>query len=298
MLTAVVKGADGSVIPAPSVSWRTNAPSVATVSASGASATVTAFDDGTAIITAASASVEGTITVTVHRRLVSLVLSGPDSMVAGDSAQLTVVGRDARQHDITGLTNVVFTTTNPFSVLVFPGGSVTALFSTFMPFSSLITATVTRDDTTLSAGKRIEVTSPAPSVFDLAALLLPEAVRPEPVIGLGQGVIFLTRIVERVDFKMLWSGLTSRPVGAHLHGPDGSDGVADILVDLPLGDQTRSFGVVTGSFSATNIRPQGGTPAISLDSLVSLIGGGRVYVDVHTPQFVDGELRGSVSRFR
>lgn len=297
-LTAVVKAANGSAIPAPSVSWRTSGPSVATVSASGESATVTAVDDGTAIITAASGSAEAAIRVTVRRKLVAIELSGPDSMIAGDSAQLTVVGRDARQHVIAGLTDVVFTTTNPFSVLVFPDGSAAALFSTFSPFSSIITASVVRDGTTLSAQKRIDVTSPTPDAFDLAALMLPEAVRPEPVIGLGQGIIFLTRDEDRVEFKMLWSSLTSRPIGAHLHGPDGSDGVADILVDLPLGGPTRSFGVASGTFAAADIRSQGGSPAISLDSLVSLIGGGRIYVDVHTPQFLDGELRGSVFRFR
>src|SRR5512134_3521390 len=89
-LTAVVTSASGSVITAPLVAWRTSAPSVATVAGSGASATVTAVDDGTAVITAASGSTEGTITVTVRRRLVSIELTGPDSVVvAGDSTQLT-----------------------------------------------------------------------------------------------------------------------------------------------------------------------------------------------------------------
>ena len=297
-LTAAVKDANGLVIPAPSLSWRSSATSVATVTTSGELATVTAVDDGTAIITAASGSAEGSITVTVRRRLAALELSGPDSIVAGDSAQLTVVGRDARQHAITGLAGVQFASSNPFSVLVFPGGSVMALFSSFRPPSSTITATITRDDGTLTAGKRIDVKSPAPSVFDFSAQMLPEAVRPEPVIALGDGIIFLTRGGERVEFKMLWSLLTGRPSSAHLHGPDGSDSVADVLVGLPLGNQTRSFGVVTGSFSAADIRPQGASQAISVDSLMTLIRGRRVYVDVHTSQFVDGEVRGSVFRPR
>ena len=297
-LTAVVKDANGSVIPAPALTWRSSAPTVATVSPSGEQATVAAVDDGTATITAAIGSVEGSTTITVRRRLVALELSGPESLIAGDSAKLTVVGRDARQGEISGLTGVQFTTSNPFSVLAFPDGSVTALFSSFRPANSTITATVTRDGTTLTARKQIGVTSPAPSVFDFSAQMLPEAVRPEPVVALGDGIIFLTRGGERVEFKMLWSLLTSRPSSAHLHGPNGSDSVANVLVDLPLGNQTRSFGVVTGSFSAADIRPQVGSPAISLDSLITLIRGRRVYVDVHTPQFVDGEVRGSVFRPR
>jgi len=79
LATAVVRDAYGSVISAPSVSWRTSAPAVATVAGSGASATVTAVDDGTASITAASGGAEGVITVTVRRSVVSIDLSAPDS---------------------------------------------------------------------------------------------------------------------------------------------------------------------------------------------------------------------------
>lgn len=298
-LTAVVTSASGSVIAAPLVAWRTSAPSVATVAGSGASATVTAVDDGTAVITAASGSTEGTITVTVRRRLVSIELTGPDSVVvAGDSTQLTLVARDARQHDITGLTDVRFTTSNPFSVLVSSSGLVTALFSPFAPLRSVITVTVSRDGTMLRARKQIDVGNPAPSGFDFAALMLPEAVRPEPSGGLGQGIIYLTLGGARVEYKMLWSLLTGPPTSAHLHGPDGNDAVADVLVDLPLGNQTTTNGVSTGSFSATDIRPQGGRPAISLDSLVTLVGRGFVYVDLHTAAFGDGEMRGSVFDIR
>jgi len=108
LATAVVRDAYGSVISAPSVSWRTSAPAVATVAGSGASATVTAVDDGTASITAASGGVEGVITVTVRRSVVSIELSAPDSVVvAGSTTQLTVVGRDARGAAITGLTAFV-----------------------------------------------------------------------------------------------------------------------------------------------------------------------------------------------
>jgi len=269
------------------------------VSGFGENATVTAVDDGTAIITAASGNAEGTITVTVRRRPVAIVLSGPDSVVvAGTTTQLTVVGRDARNHDFTGLTDVRFATSNPFSVLVSQSGLVTALFSPFMPLRSTITATVSSDGTTLSATKQIDVGNPAPSVLDFAALLLPEGVRPEPVDGAGQGIIYLTRDGARVQYKMLWSLLTGPATSAHLHGPDGDDTVADVLVDLPLGTQTTTNGVLTGSFSATDIRAQGGRPAVSLDSLVTLIGTGFVYADLHTVRFVDGEMRGPIFKIR
>ena len=54
-VTAVVRDGKGSTIPAPSLSWRTNAPAVATVIGTDAGATITAIDDGTAVITATTA---------------------------------------------------------------------------------------------------------------------------------------------------------------------------------------------------------------------------------------------------
>ena len=298
-VTAIARDANGSVIRLPSVVWRTSTPAVATVTGSGDGATITAVDDGTAVISAASGMVEGTLTVTVRRRVVVIELSVPDSVVvAGTTAQLTVVGRDARQQEVRELRDVRFTTSNPFSVLVSPTGLVIALFSPFQPRNSIVTATVTRDGVTLSAAKRIEVGSPAPPVFDLAALMLPESVRPEPVLGIGQGIIYLTLDGARVQYRMLWSFLTGPATSAHIHGPDPDDGVAPVLVELPLGTQTTSHGVLTGSFSASDIRSPDGRPAISLDSLIALLKTpAAAYVDMHTSLFGDGEMRGPIVRF-
>jgi len=299
-VTAVVRDGKGSTIPAPSLSWRTNAPAVATVIGTDAGATITAIDDGTAVITATSGTAEGTVTITVRRRVVEIDLSAPDSVVvAGSTTQLTVVGRDARQQEIRGLTGVTFTTSNPFSVLVSPNGLVTALFSPFQPLSSVLTATVTRDGVTLRDTTRIRVGSAAPPVFDFVSLMLPEFVRPEPVIGVGQGVLFLTRAGPRIEYKMLWSLLTGPPVSAHIHGPDTSDGVAPVLVELALGDQPTANGVWSGSFSATDIRSPDGRPTITLDSLATLLGTfSSAYIDIHTTLFGDGELRGAIGSIR
>lgn len=300
-VTAVVADANGSVIPTPSLSWRTSAPAVATVVASGDGATITAVDDGTAIITGAAGAIEGTLAVTVRRRIVAIVLSGPDSIVvAGTTTQLTVIGRDARQQDIRGVTGATFTSSNGFSILVSPNGLVTALFSSFQPFNSTVTAMVVADGVTLTATKQIVVASPAPAVFDAAALMLPEDVRPEPVVGAGEGIIYFTVDGARVQFKLLWSLLTGPPLSAHIHGPDtDAGGVAPILVDLPLGNPATTNGVLTGLFTAADIRAEGGRPAISLDSLVTLMRSfPAAYVDMHTSRFGDGEIRGSTVRFR
>lgn len=297
-VTAVARDAYQSVISAPSLSWGTSAPSVATVTGSGDSATVTAVGDGTAVITAASGAVQGTITVAVHRKLVSIVVSAPDSVVvAGLTTQLAVVGLDARQHEINGLTDVKFVSDNAFSIQVSPSGLVSALFSPQQPFGALVTVTVSRDGVTLSGTKRIDVASPAPPAYDFFSLLLPEDVRPEPVSSAAQGIVYFTLNGARVDYKLLWSLLSGPAVSAQIHGPDDRDSVAAVLVDLPLGTQSSTNGVLTGSFSAADIHPQDGRPAISLDSLVSLMKTQRLtYVDIRNGYFTDGELRGPIYR--
>ena len=297
LVTAVVRDTYGSELPTPSMSWRTSAPAVAKVDGSGGNATVTAVDDGTTIITAAGGGVEGMITITVRRRVTSIELSAPDSeIVAGSTTQLTLIGRDEHGQPISGLAAVRFATSNPFSVQVSPSGLVTALFSSFRPFSSLITATAVRDGVTLSDTLRIDVGDSAPPDFGFSGLMEPEGVRPEPVLSASEGVVFLTLDGEQVHYKILWSLLEGPPLSAHIHGPDGSDAVADVLVDLPLGNQPNTSGTFSGSFSAKDIHLQGRSPAIVLDSLVTLMGiPGMAYADMHTAFYPHGALRGAIS---
>jgi hypothetical protein len=239
-------------------------------------------NDGTASITATSGGTQGSITVTVRRQAVSIALSAPDSViVAGFTTQLTVTGLDARGFPITSLTGVTFATSNPISVLVSPSGLVTALFSSFRPFNAIITATLTSGGVTLKATKLIEVASAAPPDFDFSALMEPEGVRPDPVNSAAEGIVFLTRDGGQVHYKILWSLLEGPPTSAHIHGPDGIDAVADVLVDLKLENPASTNGTLSGSFSAQDIHSQGGQPAISMDSLVTLIGTlGLAYVDI------------------
>jgi hypothetical protein len=296
VLDAIVRDRNGTLMAAPGLIWRTSAPGVATVSGTGETATVTAVDDGTAIITASVGSVEGTLTIIVRRRVASIELSAPDSVVAaGATMPLTVIVRDARQQPVTGLSGVTFTSNNPFGVLVSPDGVVSALFNPFHPPTAIVTASVVRDGVTLTTTKRIDVGSGALPVLDFAAFLLTESVRPDPAPGLGIGISFFTRDGDRVQYKLLWSLLSGPPVIAHVHGPDAQDGVAPVLVELSLGSQTGTHGAATGSFSGTDIRGVGGNPAITLDSLLALLKTpASAYVDVHTERFGDGEMRGPI----
>ena len=296
-VTAVVKDAYNTIITAPQLSWTSSAPSVATVEVSGNGAIVTAVSDGTAVITAASGTARATISVAVHRRLASVQLSAPDSiLVAGTSTQLTVIGRDAQGNPITDVTTPSFSTSNGFNLVVAPGGLVTALFSTTQSFDSFVTATLTRDGVTVSARKRFKVASAEPSQFDFSALMLPNGVRPDP-FNAASGIVYFTLDGARVKYQMLWSLFEQLPVGAHIHGPDaaGINGVGDVIVDLMTDNQVDVNGTLIGSFSANDIRSRDGKPPISLDSLVTLMRGRQVYADMHTSFVGEGEIRGSLS---
>jgi hypothetical protein len=293
-ITAVVKDANHNIIAAPQLSWTSSAPSVATVEVSGNGAIVTAVSDGTAIITAASGTARATISVAVHRRLASVQLSAPDSiLVAGTSTQLTVIGRDAQGNPITDVTTPSFSTSNGSNLVVAPGGLVTALFSTTQSFDSFVTATLTRDGDTVSTRKRFKVASAEPSRYDFSALMEPNGVRPNP-FNSESGIVYFTVDGSRVKFQMLWSLFEQLPTGAHIHGPDaaGTNGVGDVLVDLMTDNQVDVNGTLSGSFSANDIRSRDGRPPISLDSLITLMRAGQVYSDMHTSFSNAGEIRG------
>jgi hypothetical protein len=242
--------------------------------------------------------VEGTVTVTVRRTLESIEVSAPDSvLVPGSTTQVTVVGRDAQGRVVSGLTGVSFSTTNPFTTMVSPTGLVTALFSSIRRDTAFITAQVTRDSVTFLDSKRIDVADPAPSGFQFSALMEPQSVRPFPAKSAGEGIVYFTRNGAQIDYQIFWSLLTGPPLGARINGPDGNDAAAEVLVGLPLRNQSNTSGVMRGSFSAADITPQRGNPPISLDSLVALMRTpGMLYVDMSTAFFRTGEIRGSIVR--
>ena len=92
----------------------------------------------------------------------------------------------------------------------------------------------------------------------------------------------------------MWNRLSGPAVEVHIHGPGTAADVADVLVDLAPSPQTQNYGVLFGSITASDIHARPGQPAITLDSLRSLMRSRNVYVDVHTAGFIGGEIRGQV----
>jgi len=140
---------------------------------------------------------------------------------------------------------------------------------------------------TLHAGMTGTVIVQAPSFF---ALLSGANERPTPNTSAGSGAATLSVNGTTVNYTVAFQGIASAPTGLHIHSPGGINASVGVSVDLLSTPVTATSGVVTGTFSATNIR----TTGVSLDSMLVLLRNGNAYVNLHSSAFPGGEIRGQV----
>jgi hypothetical protein len=76
-----------------------------------------------------------------------------------------------------------------------------------------------------------------------------------------------------------FQGLTGAAIAAHIHGPANEDQAADILCGLTASPSVS--GTVTGTCNFT-------------DEQVDQLRDGLMYINVHTPQYPAGEIRGQI----
>lgn len=102
-LSAAVKDAAGNILSGHALLWSSSAASVASVSSSGL---VTTHAIGTAIITAAAGSKSGVSTITVIPEPIASVTVAPsnDTLLVGETVQLTATLRDASNNVVTDRT--------------------------------------------------------------------------------------------------------------------------------------------------------------------------------------------------
>lgn len=161
VVAAVVKSDIGQVINSAPVVWRTSDASIATVIPQGQTATVVAVGDGTATITASSGGFEGSIGVTVRRRVAGIALTAPDSaLVAGTSTQISVFALDSKGSTITAVPIASYVSDLPETITVSAQGVVTAVAGSPGPTIATVTATVTRDGVEFTASKQFKVIGP------------------------------------------------------------------------------------------------------------------------------------------
>ncbi len=100
--------------------------------------------------------------------------------------------------------------------------------------------------------------------------------------GVGRAEFKLERDTLKLSWTVTYKDLTTEPVGLHLHGPVPAEGTAPVMFDL-TSDSFRS--PVEGEKILTE-----GEVAYLVQSLT--------YINLHTTQYPEGELRGPVRRIR
>ncbi len=83
-----------------------------------------------------------------------------------------------------------------------------------------------------------------------------------------------------LTYKVTWDALTSPAVGAHFHGPADRGQVAKVLI--PINISNEASGLATGS-------------VILADSVANFFKSGKMYYNVHSAQYPNGEIRAQVT---
>ena len=101
------------------------------------------------------------------------------------------------------------------------------------------------------------------------------------VHGHGFGSFALTG--DRLTFNIAYQGLSGPAAAAHIHGPAAIGANADVIIDLsPFNGGTfGTNGTLSGSITLT-------------PSQLAMLVDGRTYVNVHTPNNPNGEIRGQI----
>jgi glucose/arabinose dehydrogenase/plastocyanin/Cu/Zn superoxide dismutase len=107
--------------------------------------------------------------------------------------------------------------------------------------------------------------------------------RPGPVSTPASGLGLAALVGNQLTLNVAYRGLTAAANGAHIHGPATPDAGAGVLKDL-------------SGFTGTGFGTEGslaGTLTLTDTELASVIGG-LTYVNIHTPTYQGGEIRGQV----
>lgn len=286
-LTALAKDARGNTIPGVTgAQFTTSDRSKALVDA--ATGLVTTIAPGSATMTANltrdGVTASGTVSITVNApavgSLAATVQATAGNVFSPAAVTITEGGTvtwafGATEH------NVVFQTAGaPSNIAVTSNGNVNRDFSTVGTFAYVCS---------LHAGMSGTVNVAAASLF---AQMNGANERPTANPSTANGAAFFTRSGNTVSFTVAFQGIASNPTGLHIHAPANASQATGIAVDLLKTTQMGPSGVLTGTFTASDIRSVAGAPAVSLDSLMVLIRTGNAYVNVHSTTYPAGEIRG------
>lgn len=289
-LVAVARDARNAAISGVSgVTYASNDRTKALVDAAGV---VVAIAPGTATITASltrdgvTATANSAVTVSSPASVATTANVAATGSNTFSPASVTVGLGGTVNYSFTGDHNVLYSATAgaPADIPVTATGTVSRIFNTAGTFNYTCS---------LHAGMNGVVNVQAASIF---AQMNGANERPTAVTTTANGAALFTRAGTTVSYTVTYQGIASAPTGLHIHAPSTTAQTAGIIVDLLTTPMTTTSGVLTGTFTATAIRPIAGQPAISMDSLFVLLRTGNAYVNVHSSTFPAGEIRGQTGQ--
>jgi hypothetical protein len=117
-----------------------------------------------------------------------------------------------------------------------------------------------------------------------------QEVQTPAVVSYGEGEAEFTVKRNKIRFELEWEDLTSPAAAAHIHcGAVGANGPVGVTL---LSETKGTDGRVKGSFKDPDEGNQCGWASLS-DVLTAMVTG-NAYVNVHTPNFQGGEIRGQI----
>lgn len=285
-LTPVAKDARGATIPgATGTTYSTGDRTKALVDASGL---VTAIAPGSTTITASltrdGVTSTGTAAITVNAPAVGATAATVQATNANAFTPATTTVTEGGtvswafgsvEH------NVVFQSAGaPTSIPVTSNATVQRTFASVGSFAYVCS---------LHAGMSGTINVAAASLF---AQMNGANERPTANSSAANGAAVFVRNGNTVSFTVSFQGIASAPTGLHIHAPANATQATGIAVDLLKTTTLGPSGVLTGTFTTTDIRSVAGAPAVTLDSLMVLIRTGNAYVNVHSTTYPAGEIRG------
>lgn len=289
-LTSQARNArDGEVANVSGFTYTSSDPGVAAVNATGvvtgiapgtAAVTVSAITNGSTVTGSAPFTVAFTVTAPLFAEVAATIAD-----IFTPNAVTIAPGGSVAWNFGTSTHNVTFQSSGaPANVPNTSSSSVSRTFITAGTFPYVCTLHAGMNGTVV-----VQASGNAPN---FTALLNGANERPTAAATQGNGAASFTVTGGTVSYVITFARLTNAPTMAHLHGAGNASQVAGVLVNFPVTGQTSNTGVLTGSFTAADIRGAGGQPPISIDSVFTLMRTSHAYVNVHTAQFPGGEIRG------
>lgn len=126
---------------------------------------------------------------------------------------------------------------------------------------------------------------------------------PTPSPGTGTGTVTYDSDTHRLDVSMSWSDLLAPTTVSHLHVGSGPGTAGGVAIGFPgftagvfAGAYAAAFDLTDPSvYSATFLNMYGGLVGDAEAALLTALGEGRAYLNIHTSMYPAGEIRGDLA---